>query len=222
MNRTGMDIFPIMGELLTTKNSVKMDFSPTNAGLEFIDLTNTRSFDAFVFDQIFRKGYTYGIGGYLEHRAIYTRSKVFATAEADFRNIHLGVDIWAAAGKPVFAPISGTVFALHDNTGFGNYGPTIILVHEHEGTIFYSLYGHLYHTDLEQLHIGQEISAGMEFCHIGPYPENGDWPPHLHFQLMLDMMSNTVDFPGVCSARELEKYKRICPDPNVILQFELL
>lgn len=222
MNRIGMDIFPVMGEPLTRENTARMDFSPGNAALQFIDLADTRSFDAFVFGQIFNKGFSYGIGGYLEHRAIYSRSKVFATAEADFRNIHLGVDLWAAAGTPVFAPVSGKVFAIHDNTGFGNYGPTIILVHEHEGTTFYSLYGHLSRTDLGQLHVGQEITAGLEFCHIGPYPENGDWPPHLHFQLMLDMMGNTVDFPGVCSARELENYKRVCPDPNVILQCGLL
>ncbi|MEP0712319.1 peptidoglycan DD-metalloendopeptidase family protein [Algoriphagus sp.] len=217
-----IDFFPIMGEALTKDNTVVLDFSPTNPALEFIDLSNTQSFNTYVFDQITEQNYTYGIGGYLENRAIYSRSEVFATAEADFRNIHLGIDIWAISGTSIFAPMDGIIHSFQDNAGFGNYGPTIILQHEYEREIFYSLYGHLSRADLEKLEIGQKVKAGEKFCEIGPYPENGDWPPHLHFQLMLDLMGNTGDFPGVCSVRELEKFKAICPNPTIVLRCEVL
>jgi peptidoglycan LD-endopeptidase LytH len=46
---------------------------------------------------------------------------------------------------------------------------------------------------------------------------NGDWPPHLHFQLITDMMGNTGDFPGVCLPEEKQAYKVLCPDPIGIL-----
>ncbi|MBN7814764.1 peptidoglycan DD-metalloendopeptidase family protein [Algoriphagus pacificus] len=222
MNWNALQFFPVMGEALTENNTLKLDFSPANSELDLIDLGNTEEFNSYVFGQLSGQNKKYGIGGYFEHRAIYRRSEVFATQESDFRNIHLGVDIWAEAGKSVFAPMDGIIHSFQDNAGFGNYGPTIILEHYIDGQKLYSLYGHLFLSDLEKLKVGQEMKAGDLLCHIGPFPENGDWPPHLHFQLMLDMLGNVGDFPGVCSQREIEKYKAICPDPNLILVCPLI
>ena len=222
MNWNALQFFPVMGEALTENNTSKLDFSPANSELDLIDLGNTEEFNSYVFRQLSEQNKKYGIGGYFEHRAIYRRSEVFATQESDFRNIHLGVDIWAEAGTDVFAPLNGIIHSFQDNAGFGNYGPTIILEHDIEGQKLYSLYGHLFLSDLEKLKVGQEVKAGDLLCHIGPFPENGDWPPHLHFQLMLDMLGNVGDFPGVCSQREIEKYKAICPDPNLILSCPLI
>ncbi len=215
-----VSVFLIMGESLTGSNTLKLDFSPSNADLEIIDLSDTKIFDDYVFGQLKEAHKKFGIGGYFEHRAIYKRSNVFATAEADFRNVHLGVDIWAASGTPIFCPLDGKVHSFQDNVGFGNYGPTVILEHQSEGTVFYTLYGHLTKSDLIGLKKGQRINAGEIFCHLGPFPENGDWPPHLHFQVMNDLEGNEGDFPGVCSVREIEKYKKICPDPDLILRMK--
>ncbi|REG83512.1 peptidase M23-like protein [Algoriphagus antarcticus] len=216
------DFFPVMGEKLSSENTFKMDFSPTNRDLESLDLADTNIFDAYVTQQIKNSGSKYGIGGYLEHRAIYRRSLVFATAAADFRNIHLGIDIWTDAGAPIFVPLDGRIHSFQDNAGFGNYGATIILEHELGEKKLYSLYGHLFLSDLEGIEIGQEVRSGDLLAHVGPFPENGDWPPHLHFQLMWDLMGNFGDFPGVCSKREVEKYVAICPDPNLMLRSEVL
>lgn len=212
----GENIFPIMGEALNPDNTMEMDFSPANTALMSIDFSDTRSFDQYVFDQLRVAGKKYGIGGYFEQRAIYARSEVFATEQSDFRNIHLGIDIWTEAGHPVYAPLSGKVFSFQNNAGFGDYGATIILEHELKGKTLYSLYGHLALEDLEGLEVGMPVNAGQAFCHLGLFPENGDWPPHVHFQLMWDMMGHWGDFPGVCSQREVEKYRAICPDPQVL------
>lgn len=215
----GIQIFPIMGEDLTLSNTLPLDFSPANPDLKKLDLSDTKKFDDYVFDLILKAKKKYGIGGYFEHRAIYSRSSVFATDLADFRDIHMGVDIWAQAWTPVFAPLDGFVHSFQDNEGFGNYGPTIILEHELDGQKLFSLYGHLALEDLKGLKVGQSISKGQRFCHLGPFPENGDWPPHLHFQLMWDMMGMFGDFPGVCSHREVDKFRKICPDPNLLIPF---
>ncbi|MDF2156627.1 peptidoglycan DD-metalloendopeptidase family protein [Algoriphagus sp. CAU 1675] len=220
MDWLDLDVFPIMGKKLDKNNTLELDFSPSNKALESVDLGNTQVFDCFVFEQLANAGKEFGIGGYLEKRAIYSRSAVFATAEEDFRNIHLGVDIWTKAGSPVYVPLDGKIHSFQDNLGFGNYGPTIILEHEVKGQKLFSLYGHLQKSDLVSLHVGKELKAGEVFCHVGPFPENGDWPPHLHFQLMLDMNGNFGDFPGVASERDLEKFKALCPDPNVFLKFD--
>lgn len=222
MNWNETDFFPVMGEKLIGENTVKLDFSPTNPDLENLDLANTAAFNSYVMQQIKNSGSNYGIGGYLEHRAIYRRSTVFATAEADFRNIHLGIDIWTEAGAPIFAPMDGKIHSFQDNSGFGNYGATIILEHKIGEKKLYSLYGHLFLSDLKDLELGKEVKSGNLLAHVGPFPENGDWPPHLHFQLMWDLMGNVGDFPGVCSQREVEKYREICPDPNLILRSEVI
>lgn len=217
----GVDIFPLMGEELNQANTVQMDFSPTNLELKHIKLSDTAVFDQYVFEKLAMAKKKYGIGGYFEHRAIYQRSEVFATDLKDFRNIHLGVDVWAEAGTPIYAPIDGKVYSFQNNQGFGDYGPTIILEHLIKGEKMYSLYGHLKLTDLDDLKVGKTILKGEKFCHLGPFPENGDWPPHVHFQLMWDLLGNWGDFPGVCSFREIEKFRNICPDPNFMVGYSV-
>jgi peptidoglycan LD-endopeptidase LytH len=53
--------------------------------------------------------------------------------------------------------------------------------------------------------------------HIGTPEENGDWPPHLHFQVIEDMECKMGDYPGVCSKKERDRYLQNCPDPDLVL-----
>lgn len=193
-----------------------LDFSATNPDLATLDLTDTAVFSDYVFDKLRQAGAAVGVGGYNEHRVIYRRSAHFQRT-ADPREIHLGIDLWAEAGTPVYAPLDGVVHSFQDNNNFGDYGPTITLAHQYEGKPLYSLYGHLSRTSLEGLYEGKPVQAGDVVAEIGPYPENGNWPPHLHFQLMTDMLGLKGDFPGVCSLRDRDRYLAICPDPNRFL-----
>jgi len=200
-----------------------LDFSATNPDLTpesqrqtGLDLTNTAIFSDYVFGKMSTAGVLVGVGGYNEHRVIYRRSEHFSGTEEP-REIHLGIDFWAAAGTPVFAPMDGIVHSFQDNNNFGDYGPTIILDHSSDGKPLYSLYGHLTRASLDGLFVGKVIKAGEQLGAIGPFPENGDWPPHLHFQLMTDMLGLTGDFPGVCSLSDRARFLAICPNPNELL-----
>ncbi|WP_080241631.1 peptidoglycan DD-metalloendopeptidase family protein [Spirosoma rigui] len=195
-----------------------LDFSAANPDLAALDLTNTATFSAYVFGKLRDAGARVGVGGYNEHRTIYRRSNHFNTAQAEPREIHLGIDLWAEAGTPVFAPVPGIVHSFQDNANFGDYGPTIILEHQTADGVLYSLYGHLTRASLVSLYEGKPIEAGEKLAEIGPYPENGDWPPHLHFQLMTDMLGLRGDFPGVCSLTDRAKFLALCPDPNQLLR----
>ena len=64
---------------------------------------------------------------------------------------------------------------------------------------------------------GSEIAAGEEIGRIGPYPENGDWAPHLHFQLMTDLLGREGDFPGVAPPSQRDVWLSLSPDPNLVL-----
>lgn len=196
-----------------------LDFSATNPDLATLDLTNTAAFNDYVFGKLRAAGASLGIGGYNEHRVIYRRSEHFQQ-ETEPREIHLGIDLWAEAGTSVFAPLAGTVHSFQDNAHFGDYGPTLILEHDTPDGKLFSLYGHLTRTSLAGLYEGKPVKAGDKIAEIGPYPENGDWPPHLHFQLMTDMLGQKGDFPGVCSVRDRAKFLAICPNPNRFLQVD--
>lgn len=196
-----------------------LDFSATNPDLPTLDLTNTTTFTNYVFGKLKAANVRVGVGGYNEHRVIYRRSEHFNTSE-DPREIHLGIDFWAEAGTPVLVPLDGIVHSFRDNANFGDYGPTIILEHTIDGQPLYSLYGHLTRASLEGLYVGKEVQVDDKIGEIGPYPENGDWPPHLHFQLMTDMQGYEGDFPGVCSVSDRDKFLAICPNPNDLLDIK--
>ncbi|RZK15540.1 MAG: hypothetical protein EOO56_22605 [Hymenobacter sp.] len=133
-------------------------------------------------------------------------------------SLHLGVDVWVPAGTPVAAPLPAIVHSLADNNNFGDYGPTVILQHELKEVTFYSLYGHLTRTDLPHLQPGQKIDQSQVFAHVGPYPENGDWPPHLHFQLITNMQGRQGDFPGVAPPSEQAYWAALCPDAMLVIK----
>ncbi|MCJ7682430.1 MAG: aminotransferase class III-fold pyridoxal phosphate-dependent enzyme, partial [Candidatus Aminicenantes bacterium] len=163
-----------------------------------------------------------GIGRYNEARLMYT-SSIFSTGESELdesRTIHLGIDVFSKAGTPVFAPLDGFVHVIADNARPLDYGPTLILRHETsgEGTFFFTLYGHLKRGSLENLSSGTPVKRGDKVAEIGDSLENGGWPPHLHFQVMTDMLLFTQDFPGVAPATERDIWLSFCPDPNLILQ----
>lgn len=202
-------IHRLFAEPLRSSNSIALDLSATNTELNASIYGNTRAFCAYIEAKL---GGKIGYGGYLEHRVIYESHENFATASANFRNIHLGMDFWAEAGTPVFAPIAGLVHSFQVNPGSGNYGPTIILFHPEEN--MYSLYGHLASSDLDTLVVGAKVTAGQTLCHLGKPDENGGWPPHLHFQLIRDMQGFQGDYPGVCSQRDVKFYADNCPNPE--------
>ena len=193
----------------------RLDFTARNTALAHVDLKDTKVFDQWLSGVL--RGQI-GMGGFMEDRVVYRRSEHFAGEEA--RRIHLGVDLWMAAGTPVYAPFEGAVHSFQDNADFGNYGPTIILEHTLADQPFYSLYGHLSRSSLESLVVGQAIPTNGQVGEIGPYPENGDWPPHLHFQAMTDLLGWFGDFPGVVAPSQQAAYAEICIDPKFLLRIE--
>jgi len=199
----------------------RLDFSVENSFWQEVALEDTAGFEVLVQELLRTQNATIGVGGYLEDRVIYRRSEHFTTA-SEKRTIHLGVDVWLPAFTPVLAPLASRVHSFRDNNNFGDYGPRTTLEHELENQIFYTLYGHLTRSSLRGLAVGQRINKGEAFAQVGPFPENGDWPPHLHFQIITNMLGLTGDFPGVCAPSQLEQFRQICPNPNLVLKCKYL
>ncbi len=210
-------LVPVLPTLDLT-HAARLDFTAANPLLTPENLRDTATFDQLVQQMLAAADATVGWGGYLEERVIYRRSPGLFGEAGPARSLHLGIDVWCAAGEPVATPLAATVYSVADNAGFGDYGPTVILAHQLEGGAFWSLYGHLSRAEALTLRPGQQLAAGEIFATVGPWPENGDWPPHLHFQLMTDLQGRTGDFPGVALPSERAQWAAICPDPNLVLR----
>jgi murein DD-endopeptidase MepM/ murein hydrolase activator NlpD len=198
-------------------NIINFDFTANNKEITPELIADTTAFSNWVDERLASASATFGIGGYNENRTLYQRSKLFASEQP--RSIHLGVDIWGAVGTAVHAPIGGMVHSFAFNNNFGDYGATVILQHNLDTTAFYTLYGHLSLADLELMRKGKFITRGEVIGHFGNAAENGNWPPHLHFQIIEDIGINEGDYPGVCSVNESQKYLSNCPDANLMLNF---
>lgn len=207
---------------LNGENSVVFDFTANNKELAKVDMSNIEQFDNFIQTALKRNGGRVGIGKYNEDRMIYRHSSLFGISESESRTIHLGTDIFLPAGTKICAPLDSEIHSFQNNKGLGNYGPTIILQHELDGIIFYTLYGHLSEESLYEKSEGQRIEKGGIFAEIGNKEVNGSWPEHVHFEIIKDMLGRKGDFPGVASIRERDKYLKICPNPNLILKIDKL
>ncbi|HEV2297798.1 MAG TPA: aminotransferase class III-fold pyridoxal phosphate-dependent enzyme [Candidatus Acidoferrales bacterium] len=173
-----------------------------------------------IFNEMKRAGVSIGVGRYNEARLLYS-SRLFGASENptdERRTIHLGIDLFVEPGTTLHAPLDGIVHILANNEGSLDYGPLVILKHATEnGQEFFTLYGHLSEETLRNLTIGQRIPKGQSFATVGTADENGGWPPHVHFQIILDLLDFDKDFPGVAKASERAVWTSLSPDPNLIL-----
>ncbi len=176
-----------------------------------------------IFAELKRAGAAVGIGRYDEARAIYTSALFGASGNPteERRTIHLGIDLLVQAGSSVRAPLDGVVHAMANNSAALDYGPVVILRHSFDiaggARDFFTLYGHLAAQTLSRLRVGQTIGRGEKFAEVGATQENGGWTPHLHFQIISDLLELGTDFPGVCRASERGVWTSLSPDPNLLL-----
>ncbi|MCP9237644.1 aminotransferase class III-fold pyridoxal phosphate-dependent enzyme [Lewinella sp. JB7] len=162
----------------------------------------------------------FAIGGYGETRPVYTTDDFQGTGNDGprWRSVHLGLDCWSPrAGATIVAPLDATVHDVGTDTTVGGYGNTLILRHDPTPDLtFYTLYGHLGPID-ENLRAGTRVRAGQAIATIGGRETNGGWPPHLHFQVLLDTYDYGTNFPGVAYPEEADIWLGICPDPRSLL-----
>ncbi|HJR99896.1 MAG TPA: peptidoglycan DD-metalloendopeptidase family protein [Flavobacterium sp.] len=200
------------------KDYVALDLSVAQTDQLNLNLTNANVFEDFIEAHLSNHNAKVAFGGYQEIRNLYRRSMVFKNEVTDERNIHIGLDLWIKAGTPVLAALDGEIHSFQNNTALGDYGPTIILKHTINGIIFHTLYGHLSLDSLKDKKEGQLVKKGESIATLGAPPINGDYAPHLHFQIIEDMQDKKGDYPGVSSKKDLDFYIKNCPNPNLLLK----
>lgn len=213
---------PVIPFDATSDRLLRLDFTSANKELASDILSDTKKFTTWVEEKLKNANARYAIGGYAELRTVYDTSKVFDAANPgeEPRRLHLGTDIWGKPHTAVMAPLDGIVHSYAFNNQFGDYGTTIILSHSLEGFSFYTLYGHLSLSSIKNIQQGERMEKGDVFAEFGIPAENGQWPPHLHFQVIIEMGEWKGDYPGVCKFSEKEIWLANSPDPDVILQLD--
>lgn len=205
-------------EVASPHMSVNSDFFGTNRDHENLEVAGKR---IKAFQNLHPSALL--ANGYLEQRSFYN-TKAYErvrNGSAEFRNIHLGTDFWVPAGTAVHACYDGTVEISHNNDYHKDYGPTLVIKHRFGNDTFYTLYGHLSSASLSLSKKGKQLKQGDLLGYIGNESENGHWVPHLHFQLITDLLGETENYNGVAYPSEINRWKTLCPDPNLIFHEEL-
>ena len=195
-------------------SGLKINLGKNNPDLQSPDIPSMKGLEYYIDSELRKSGRKFAFGGYGEHREFYKRSPIFLQGEP--RVIHLGLDFWLPAYSNVYLPMDGTIHSFAYNSGTGNYGPTLITEHRIDSHSFYLLFGHLSSKSLENAKIGSALRKGSVIGKLGVYKENGNWPPHLHFQIIHDMKGNRGDYPGVATVKESIDELKNCPDPSII------
>jgi 4-aminobutyrate aminotransferase-like enzyme/Ser/Thr protein kinase RdoA (MazF antagonist)/murein DD-endopeptidase MepM/ murein hydrolase activator NlpD len=178
------------------------------------------AFTERVFGAMRRAGVRVAVGRYDEPRLLYV-TPAFAAGDGtldEHRTIHLGLDLFAAAGTPVHAPLDGEVVAADEHKVRLDYGGVIVLRHRtDDGVEFFTLYGHLSRASFGDLRVGQRVARGERIARLGAPDDNGGWTPHLHLQIICDFLGLGSDFPGVSTPGRRDVWLSVSPDPNLIV-----
>src|SRR5262249_16154996 len=127
---------PILDVDLRSSPSIVFDWSAgsTSLGADPATLNPATAADR-IYADLKAAHASVGIGRYNEGRLFYP-SPMFGPASGaesnpidERRTIHLGIDLFVAAGSADYAPLEGTIHALANNAAQLDYGPVVILRH---------------------------------------------------------------------------------------------
>lgn len=177
---------------------------------------------ARIHDAMRAAGVRIAVGRYDELRPPYASARN-PDDPGDPRVVHLGVDVFVEPGMMVHAPIAGVVYDAGESKSALGFGPTVVLRHEiDDGTPFFTLYGHLDPECLSLCPPGRPMAPGAQLGRIGTSDVNAGWTPHLHFQVLTDLLGLGRRIPGVGRLGQRAAWRLLSPNPNLVLGIPVL
>ena len=205
----------VLGQPLNDVDRIRLSVADSTLPQDPFDMTSEEAASMGGKTQNLHLGY------YAEPRLIYSGNAFYEGPfkASNRRTVHMGVDVFAPAGTPVYAPLNGIVDAVENRKDDQDYGGLIILRHETEtGAIFFTLYGHLDPESIIGLTEGQPIENGQRFARLGEQHNNGGWAPHLHLQAGL--ISTNPNWPGAVNPDERDFWSELYLNPAAILNLD--
>ena len=215
LNLQGIDIYPLFGDFLKGVPYI-FDFSSNNPKTLEYNASDFKQFNCMIFDELDKSSHQWGIGRYLEERKNMLRN--YPNIVEEKRYYHLGLDVIVPFDTPMFSPLDAEVFKIGKETKVGNYGGYIILKHEINEVVFYSLYGHLKTPHL--VSSGEKVQAGQEFARIGEESDSGGWFCHVHLQILTqDAIDDGYMDWGYISPELIPKVEKYFPSPYFLFKY---
>ncbi len=210
-------IYPVLSKSISLESYCCISFQNIDKKFANFDLRTFYGLENYVGKVLTIHSATVAEGGYGEVRNLYDNSVHFTKTEEEPRNIHLGVDLWAKALTPIFAPLDGKIHSQKYNDNHLDYGATIITEHFFDNKTFFILFGHLSLKSLQNRKVGETFNAGEQLATLGIPEENGGWPSHLHLQIINNIGDWVGDYPGVAKKSEAKFYLKNSPNPNFLI-----
>ncbi len=215
LNLNDIDIHPLFGDFLKGKPYI-FDFSSNNPKTLAYSASNFRQFNQMVFDELEESSHKWGIGKYLEERK--NLLKEYPNIIEEERYYHLGLDIVVPYDTPLFSPLDAEVYKVGKETKIGNYGGYVILKHEINEVVFYSLYGHV--KTPHMVAMGDKVRAGQEFARIGQESDSGGWFCHVHLQILTqDAIDEGYTDWGYISQDLMPQVEKYFPSPYFLFKY---
>lgn len=222
LKRHRQEFGPVLATDYEARPPLVLDLSLTSSELgDMGEGEGLRRLSQVIFERLAQASSEVGLGGYNEVRSFYAGPafQILRNDGPERRTLHLGVDLFTRPGTEVLAPLDGLIHSFKDNRRPFDYGPTLILEHRMDAERgFFTLYGHLSRDSMAGWQEGRSIKKGELLGRVGDQEENGGWPPHLHFQVIADLLGYRGDFPGVAPPSEKEIWLGLCPDPGYLLK----
>ena len=161
-----------------------------------------------------RQGVVWSHGGYLENRRNLLRGSYL---EASGSFLHLGLDCTVAQGTSVSADFPAKIILVdHDPDRDGGWGTRVFLASD--GPVF--VYAHLQNVRAKA---AQTLRPGEVFAEVGGPPDNGNWHPHLHVQVIRAGLFHEIllqrfqELDGYGRPDAIADLQRDFPDPRPYL-----
>ncbi len=215
LNLHGVDIHPLFGDFLKGKPYI-FDFSSKNPKTLGYSASNFKEFNRLIFEELEQSSRQWGIGRYLEERKNLLRE--YPNIREEERYYHLGLDIIVPYDTPMFSPLDAEVYSVGKETEIGNYGGYVILKHDVNEVVFYSLYGHVQTPSM--VVVGDKVSAGQEFARIGQESDSGGWFCHVHLQILTqEAIDDGYADWGYISPELMPQVEKYFPSPYFLFKY---
>jgi len=215
----GREIFPILGRDFAGKPM----YFPIDDASDVLraerSVSGQENFQTAIEGLMAENNATWAISGYLEKR----------TSLADYtddvrtnRPYHVGVDVTAPVGTRVYAPLDAEVIEVGDDSyggasGYkGGYGGFVVLKHNLDGFVFYTVWGHLNSATFPV--VGTKLKAGDRIGEFGDMSQNGHWFYHVHLQVITQRgFDEGWVQRGLCGAGDVARMNELCPNPLFLI-----
>lgn len=215
-----IDIYPIFWEW-KINNPIFLSMDDKSLWMKWLNneqIKNQELFNNLIVDYWILNHSDLIISGFLEKREIMFKALWFNQMVNEKRFYHLWLDLSISKWYNIYTPLDGEVYDSWYEEWNWNYWGYVVLKHNIDWFIFYSLYGHQYKNSIPE--IWNIIKKWEIISQIWDYSNNWWYFHHLHLQLITqDGIDNWFITKWYIREDEIKDINKYVLDPNYIFRY---